>query len=48
MKVQVSSSSQPNDTEQIFQNIKRPNDLYMLKHLEINAQLCVLLLVYLV
>ena len=41
-KVQVSLSSQPDDTEQIFQNIKYSNDLYMLKHLEINAQLCII------
>ncbi|CAF4054019.1 unnamed protein product, partial [Rotaria sordida] len=35
----LSSSSQSNDLEQMFQNITCSNDLYMLKHFEINSQL---------
>ncbi len=39
-KVQLlSSSSQSDDLERIFQNITCSNDLYMLKYLEINGQL---------
>ncbi|CAF3275904.1 unnamed protein product [Rotaria sp. Silwood2] len=39
-KVQLlSSSSELDDLEQMFQNIRCSNDLYMLKHLEINSQL---------
>ena len=39
-KVQsLSSSSQSDDLEQMFQNITCSNDLYMLKHLEIDSQL---------
>ncbi|CAF4369146.1 unnamed protein product, partial [Rotaria sordida] len=35
----LSSSSQSNDLQQMFQNITCSNDLYMLKHFEINSQL---------
>jgi hypothetical protein len=38
-KVQVTSSLQSHNVEQIFYNIKCSNDLYMLKHLKINIQL---------
>ncbi len=38
-KVQVTSSPQSDDVEQMFYNIKCSNDLYMLKHLKINIQL---------
>jgi len=38
-KVQVTSSPQSDDLEQIFYNIKCSNDLYMLKHLKLNIQL---------
>ena len=39
-KVQLlSSSSQSDDLEQMFQNITYSNDLYMLKHLEIDSQM---------
>ena len=38
-KVQVTSSPQSDDVEQMFYNIKCSSDLYMLKHLKINIQL---------
>jgi hypothetical protein len=41
-KVQVHSSVQLDNIEQMFNNIKCSNDLYMLKHLEINMQLDVI------